>query len=111
MTDGGIDQEEAPVGKLFSRLVDEGKAYAHAEIDLIKATTEVKVDAAKRPALLGAAALLFLQAGVIVLCMTIALALATLIGPLAGGLIATLFAFTIAGLLGLLAKREWDSRR
>ena len=43
----------------------------------------------KMPALLGCGgALLFLIAGVVVLCMTLALALAPLIGPLAGGLIA-----------------------
>ena len=42
---------------------------------------------------LAAAALLFLIAGVVVLCMTLALALATLVGPLAGGLIAALVTF------------------
>ena len=36
--------------------------------------------------------------------MTIALALATLIGPLAGGLVATLLAFAIAGGLALVAR-------
>jgi hypothetical protein len=110
MAQGGIDQEDAPVGELFGRLVDEGKAYAKAELNLAKATAEAKGEELKRPVLLGAAALLFLEAGVVVLCVTLALSLATLIGPLAGGLIATLVAFGIAGLLGYLAKREWDAR-
>jgi hypothetical protein len=46
----------------------------------------------------------------VVLCVTMALALATLIGPLAGGLLATLVALGISGLLALLAKRSWESR-
>ena len=55
------------------------------------------------PAILLGAALLFIIAGVVVFCMTIALALATLIGPLAGGLVATLIAFAIAGGLAWFA--------
>jgi len=107
MADGGEDEvEERPIGELFGQLIDEGKAYAKAELGLAKATAEAKADAAKKPALLAGAALLFLIAGVVVLCMTMALALATLVGPLAGGLIAALVTFGIAGLLGLWAKSE-----
>lgn len=105
MTDGG-EEDEKPIGELFGQLIDEGKAYAKAELGLAKATAESKAEAAKKPALLGGAAFLFLQAGVIVLCMTLALALATLIGPLAGGLIAALITFGIAYGLYLLAVQE-----
>jgi hypothetical protein len=107
MADGGEDEvEEKPIGELFGQLIDEGKAYARAELGLARASAEAKADAAKKPAMLGAAALLFLIAGVIVLCMTLALALATLVGPLAGGLIATLISFGIAYGLFLLARQE-----
>ena len=105
MADGG-DEEERPFGELFGQLIDEGKAYAKAELGLAKATAESKAQAAKKPALLGAAALLFLIAGVVVFSMTLALALATLIGPLAGGLIAAAITLGIAAVLGLLAKQE-----
>jgi hypothetical protein len=106
MTSGGDDEvEEPPIGELFGKLIDEGKAYARAELGLAKATAEAKADAAKKPALLAAAALLFLIAGVVVLCMTLALALATLVGPLAGGLIAALVTFGIAAMLGLWARQ------
>lgn len=107
MTDGG-EEDEKPIGELFGQLIDEGKAYAKAELGLAKATAESKAQAAKKPALLGVAALLFLIAGVVVLSMTLALALATLIGPLAGGLIAAAITLGIAALLGLLAKQELD---
>ena len=107
MADGGDQEvEEKPIGELFGQLIDEGKAYARAELGLAKAAAEAKADAAKKPALLGAASLLFLIAGVIVLCMTMALALATLVGPLAGGLIASLITFAIAYGLFLWARQE-----
>lgn len=107
MVNGGDDEvEERPIGELFGQLIDEGKAYAKAELDLAKATAEAKADAAKKPALLAGGALLFLIAGVVVLCMTLALALATLVGPLVGGLIAAMVTFAIAGGLGLWAKQE-----
>ena len=107
MADGGEEEvEDQPIGELFGRLIDEGKAYARAELGLAKATAEAKAEAAKKPVLLGAASLLLLFAGVIVLCMTLALALATLVGPLAGGLIATLIIFAIAYGLFIWAKQE-----
>ena len=107
MANGGEeDIEEKPIGELFGKLIDDGKAYARAELGLARATAEAKANAAKKPALLGAAALLFLIAGVVVLCMTLALALATLVGPLAGGLIASLVTFSIATGFGLWAKQE-----
>ena len=106
MTSGGEDEvEERPIGELFGRLIDEGKAYAKAELGLAKASAEAKAEAARKPALLGAASLLFLIAGVVVLCMTLALALATRVGPLAGGLIASLVTFGIAYGLFLWAKQ------
>ena len=111
MGNGGASEEETPIGELFGRLVDDGKAYAKAELNLARATAEAKVDAVKKPLALGAIALLFVQAGVVVFGITIAMALATLIGPLAGGLVATTICFGIAGLLGWLAKREYERRK
>ncbi len=105
MAEGG-GEDEKPIGELFGQLIDEGKAYARAELGLARAVAESKAGAAKKPALLAAGSLLFLVAGVVVLCMTLALALATLVGPFAGGLIAALVTFGIAYGLYLLAMRE-----
>ena len=107
MTVGG-DEEEKSIGELFGQLVDEGKAYAKAELGLAKVTVEAKAEGARKPALLGAAALLFLIAGVVVMSMTLALALATLVGLLAGGLIAALVTFAIAYAFYALAMRELE---
>ena len=92
MKSGGDDEEEKPIGELFEQLIDDGKAYARAELGLAKVSAESKVDALKWPAVLLLASLLFAQAAVTVAAVTVAMALATLIGPLAGGIIAILLA-------------------
>ncbi|MDV3257571.1 MAG: phage holin family protein [Sphingomonas sp.] len=97
---------EKPIGELFGQLIDEGKAYARAELGLARATAEAKAEAARKPALLAGASLLFLIAGVVVLCMSLALGLATLLGPLAGGLVASLITLGVSYGLFLWARQE-----
>ncbi len=106
MASGGMEHEEAPIGDLVGRLIDQGKGYARAEVGLAKAIATAKVDTIKLPVALFAAALLFVIAGVVTFCITLALALATLIGPLAGGLVATVIAFAIAGGLAYVAMKK-----
>ncbi len=112
MASGGNDTDERPFDELLAQLLDDGKAYAQAEFQLARVKTEADVierlGAAKKTALLLAAALLFLIAAVVVLAVTLALTLATLIGPLAGGLLATLVTLGIAALLGIAAKKAYE---
>lgn len=98
--------EGRPIGEIVLSLLDEGKAYAKAEFNLAKATAEAKAAELKVPAILFFAALLFAQAAVTVLAVTVALALATLIGPLAGGLVAFLFTGATAAGLGWIGYRK-----
>jgi hypothetical protein len=95
-------EDERPIGEVVSQLVDEGKAYARAEVELAKASAFAKAGEFKVPAILLFAALLFAQAAVTVLAVAIVLALAPLVGPLAGGLVAVLVAGGAAGLLAWL---------
>ncbi len=99
-------EEERPIGEVVSDLVDQGKAYAKAEIDLAKAQALAKVDDYKIPAVLLFGALLFAQAAVTVLAVAIALGLAPLIGPFGGGLVAVALAGGVAGLLAWLAVKR-----
>ena len=110
MATAGLDRDEAPIGELFGRLVEQGKGFARAEAGLAKAIATAKAEELKLPAILLGVALLFGIAGAVTLCITIALALATLIGPLAAGLIATLIAFAIAGGLAVVAIRKVKSK-
>src|SRR5215218_292678 len=104
-------EDERPIGEVVHQLIDEGKAYAKAEVDLAKAQALAKAAEYKIPAILGFAALLFAQAAVTVLAVTIALALAPLIGPLGGGLVAVLVAAGAAALLGWLALDRLKGKR
>jgi hypothetical protein len=91
--------EDRPIGELVSRLVDEGKAYAQAEIGVAKAIASAKADRLKVPAVLFGAAFLLLQAAATVLAVALLLALLPLIGPLLAGIIAFgIFAGIAAGL-------------
>lgn len=110
MARGGVEQDEAPIGEIVGRLIDQGKDYARAEVGLAKAIATAKADAFKLPALLLAAALLFIIGGVVTLCIAIAMALATVIGPLIGGIVASLVAFGIAAGLALIAKSKLSAR-
>ena len=65
MASGGAEIDEAPIGDLFGRLIDQGKGYARAEVGLVKAIATAKADAAKLPAALLATALLFTIGGVV----------------------------------------------
>lgn len=110
----GVDRDEepdgeAPIGELFGRLIDDGKAYAQAEIDLVRARAEGQVDRAKLPAMLGAGAIAFGIAAVIALVMTLVLTLGALLGPLGGGLLAVLIAGLVAAGLGLAAFKSWKA--
>jgi hypothetical protein len=98
--------DERPIGDVVHQLIDEGKAYAKAEVELAKATALAKAGQFKVPAVLLFAALLFAQAAVTVLAVTIALALAPQIGPLLGGLAAVLVAGGAAGLLAWLGVKR-----
>ncbi len=101
--------DEAPIGELFGRLIDDGKAYAQAEVDLVRARAEGQVERVKWPAILGGGAIAFGFASVIALVLTLVLTLASLLGPLGGGLLATLIAMLVAGGLGLAAVKSWKA--
>jgi hypothetical protein len=76
--------DESSIGEVVSQLFDEGKAYAKAEVDLVKAQALAKV--------------------------TVALALVPMIGPLGGGLIAVLLTGGAAGLLAWLGVKRLQGR-
>ncbi len=94
---------ERPVGEIVQQLLDEGKAYARAEIGLAKTRVQVRAERWKLSLILFALAACFAFAAIVTLCVTMVMALATLVGPLAGGLIATLVTLGVAGGLAYVA--------
>lgn len=93
-TEGELPPER-PIGELVHELVDEGKAYAKAEIDLAKAMAIAKARALALPSGLLFAALLVAQAAVTVLAVGIYAALYWVMGAI----LAAIAAFLIFGAL------------
>jgi hypothetical protein len=88
---------DRPVGELVHELIEDGKAYARAEVGLVKAMASAKANALKLPAILFGIAFLLSLAAITALAVGVAMGLATLIGPLAGGIVAFLLFAAIAG--------------
>lgn len=96
---------ERPIGELVQQLVEEGKAYAQAELGVAKAIALAKAGSLKVPAILLGAAFLLSQAAATVLAVALFLALLPLVGPMIAGLLAFLVFAGIAAGLGWQAAR------
>ncbi|HEY5711852.1 MAG TPA: phage holin family protein [Allosphingosinicella sp.] len=90
----GEPQEES-IGDLLGRLVEDGRAYAEAEIDLLKAIAAHRAVRARRAFILLAAGALLVFLAALALMFGSVMALAALIGPLWAGL--AIFAVLAAG--------------
>ena len=89
---------EASIGDLFTRLKQDGSAYVKAEVGLFRAIARHRLGKARNGFIAVVAAIFLLNAALITLLVCIALALATLVGPLLGGII-TFVAVAIIGFL------------
>jgi hypothetical protein len=105
---GAVPEPDRPVADLVEQLVDDGKAYAHAEAALIRAKVEHRVASYRSAAILGGIAFLLAIGAAIALSLTLVLILSELIGPYAGGVVATLLVGGAAALTGSYAKKAFD---
>jgi protein-S-isoprenylcysteine O-methyltransferase Ste14 len=87
---------ERPIGELVHELVEEGKAYARAELDLARAIAAAKAKALALPAALFAVAFVIALAAVTALALGVVLALAKFLGPLLAGIAGLLIFGAIA---------------
>lgn len=100
--------EEKPIGALFGRLLEDGEAYARAEIELVKARVDKKIVDYRAAAIIAACAALLGIATLVALVVTLVLWLASLLGPLVGGLLATTLVAAATGILAMVAKKKFD---
>ena len=100
---------ERPIGELVHQLIEEGKAYAGAELELAKSIAKAKGKALAVPAGLFVAAFVFSLAAITALAVGVVMALATLIGPLAAGFVGMLVFLAIAGVLGWYGAQQLKS--
>ena len=88
---------ERPVGELVHQLIHEGKAYARAEVDILKAIATSKARAVVMPVGLFAVAFLLAQAAVTILAVAVFAALQWVMGTILAGLLAFLIFLGLAG--------------
>ena len=97
--DPGPPPPERQIGELVHQLVEDGKAYAHAEYGLYRSIAEAKARALGTVAALFAIALLVAQAAVTVLAVAVFFVLTAVMNPILAGLLAVLvFAALSAGI-------------
>lgn len=95
------DPRDESIGVLVRRLIDDGRAYARAELDLLRQIARHRAAKAKRGAMLLGVGITLLMLAQTALVLALVLGLATLIGPFGAG-IAIFLAFSLVG--GLLAR-------
>lgn len=98
--EGAPGDNERPIGELVHELIEDGKAYARAEAEVIRAIATAKANALKIPSIMFGMAFLLAFAAIVALAVGVAMGLASLIGPLAGGIVAFLLFAAVAGGLG-----------
>ena len=99
-------ESERPIGDIFSDIVDDGKAYARAELNRAKAIAAAKASAAKVPAILLVAAALVGMAALNALAVATFVLLAMVMNPVLAALLAFLLIAGVAALLGWLGVQK-----
>ena len=95
--------EPEGIGDLVHQLVEDGKAYAKAEVNYFKTLGTERASALKTPVILGVAAILFAHAAFLALCATLFVALASLMSDTLAGVLTVLILGAIGATLGYLA--------
>ena len=93
--------DERPIGDFVHQLIEDGKAYARAELEVVKAIAADKGKALGVPAAMLGGALLFAQAAVVMLAAAVCIGLALFIGPLFGAILSF---FLFGGIAAALAR-------
>ncbi len=101
------DHETSELGKAIQEVSEKAALLVHEEIELAKAEMSQKLKSLARGAAIGAAAGVFILAGLVYFLHFVALALADLLdaNPWVGYLILSGTLFIVAGLAGFVAAR------
>ena len=111
------DPNEESIGDLVSRLIDDGRAYARAEIDLLKEIARHRSQRARTGLILLVAGAVLALSGLTALVLGFVLGLAVLTGPLLAGIIVAAalagigYLLVTIGLKGLKALKGDDDEK
>ncbi len=113
ITDDVIERSDPKtgLGTLVGRLVEDGKAYAQAEIGYAKALAGERLREAKTGIIFVFAGLVFIHGALIALFVGLVLSLATLVGPFWAMLIVVLAAGLIGGILARIGIAHFQSAK
>lgn len=81
---------ERSIRDTVGQLLDDGRAYARAEIDLAKLRARLEVARYRKAAVLGGVAAALGVAALVAFAMTLVIGFARLLGPFGGGAVAVL---------------------
>ena len=87
---GPLGEGNRSIGEMVGQVLDDGRAYAQAEIDLVKVRARAEVNRYRRAAILGGAAAALGFAALVAFAMTLVIGFARLLGPFGGGAAAVL---------------------
>lgn len=82
----GGDSKDETIGELVGRLIEDGRGYAEAEIELYKAIAEYRALRARKAMVALAAGWFFMVTSMTAVVMGTVLSLADRIGPMSAGL-------------------------
>ncbi len=99
----GAPAGEPSIGELLQQLVDNGRAYADAEIGYYRTLLRSKLRDARSMLWMGAVAMALALAASVALVVGLVLTLAPLVGPGLATLIVVVTFLAISGLMGWLA--------
>lgn len=99
MADRGPAEETESIGDLVGRLVEDGRDYASAELELFKAIARHRLARARTGAILVAIGITLLVSAVTAVVLGLVMALAQLINPALAGLAVALVLAAIGALL------------
>lgn len=85
-----LGQDEPSIRETVGQLLDDGRAYAQAEIDLAKLKAQAQVARYQKAAIFGGIAAAFGLAALVAFAMTLVIGFARLLGPFGGGAVAVL---------------------
>ena len=97
---------ERPIGEIVSDFVDEGKAYARAEFNVVKTIAASKAGGLKAPLILLSAALFVGMAALNALAVAIFILFALMMRPLFAAVLAFVLIAGVAALLGWMGVQK-----
>lgn len=105
-----LGDDDRSVGEMIGRVLDDGRAYAEAEVELAKVRVQAEVNRYRKAALLGGAGAALALAALVAFAMTLVIGFARLLGPFGGGAAAVLLLALGAFALFSLARASIEDR-